>query len=195
MPAVTDLEGFTYLQREGNGVLLGVYEQNPRHWKVEGADWDFGRELFPEELDRIMPELSIGFARFPVLQEVGIKRWVNGAFTFTPDGNPLVGPVAGSRATGRRAGAWPGSPRAPASGSRVANWIVDGDPGYDVFGMDVARFGAVRRRRRLPARHDRAVLRAALRHRLPERGAPGGPPAEDHAVLRRLRGGRAPASP
>ena len=37
MPAVTDLEGFTYLQREGNGVLLGVYEQNPRHWMVGRA--------------------------------------------------------------------------------------------------------------------------------------------------------------
>ena len=97
MVAVTDLEGFTYLQREGNGVLLGVYEQNPRHWQVEGAEWDFGRTLFPEELDRIMPELSIGFARFPVLADTGIKKWVNGAFTFTPDGNPLVGPVAGVR--------------------------------------------------------------------------------------------------
>ena len=95
MVAVTDLEGFTYLQREGNGVLLGVYEQNPRHWQVEGAEWDFGRTLFPEELDRIMPELSIGFARFPVLADTGIKKWVNGAFTFTPDGNPLVGPVGG----------------------------------------------------------------------------------------------------
>ena len=47
MPAVTDLEGFTYLQREGNGVLLGVYEQNPRHWQVEGAEWDFGRDAVP----------------------------------------------------------------------------------------------------------------------------------------------------
>ena len=65
MPAVTDLEGFTYLQKEGQGVLLGVYEQHPRHWMVEGAEWDFGRTLFPEELDRIMPELSIGFAALP----------------------------------------------------------------------------------------------------------------------------------
>ena len=69
MAAVTDLEGFTYLQREGNGVLLGLYEQNPRHWQVEGAPWDFGMTLFPEEIDRIMPELSIGFERFPVSAE------------------------------------------------------------------------------------------------------------------------------
>jgi dimethylglycine dehydrogenase len=141
MAAVTDLEGFTYLQREGNGVLLGIYEQNPRHWKVEGAEWDFGRELFPEELDRIMPELSIGFERFPVLQEVGIKRWVNGAFTFTPDGNPLVGPVSGIPNYWAACGCMSGFSQCGGIGLAVANWIVDGDPGYDVFGMDVARFG------------------------------------------------------
>jgi dimethylglycine dehydrogenase len=141
MPAVTDLEGFTYLQREGNGVLLGLYEQNPRHWKVEGADWDYGRELFPEELDRIMPELTIGFARFPVLQETGIKRWVNGAFTFTPDGNPLVGPVAGLPGYWAACGVMAGFSQGAGIGLALANWIADGDPEYDVFGMDVARFG------------------------------------------------------
>ncbi len=141
MAAVTDLEGFTYLQREGNGVLLGVYEQNPRHWSVGGADWDFGRELFPEELDRIMPELSIGFERFPALQTAGIKRWVNGAFTFTPDGNPLVGPVSGIPNYWAACGCMSGFSQCGGIGLAVANWIVDGDPGYDVFGMDVARFG------------------------------------------------------
>ena len=32
MPCVTDLEGCTYLQQERKGVILGVYERNPRHW-------------------------------------------------------------------------------------------------------------------------------------------------------------------
>jgi dimethylglycine dehydrogenase len=141
MAAVTDLEGFTYLQREGNGVLLGVYEQNPRHWKVEGADWDFGMTLFPEEIDRIMPELSIGFRRFPALQDAGIKKWVNGAFTFTPDGNPLVGPVAGIPNYWAACGCMSGFSQCAGIGLVLANWIVDGDPGLNVFGMDVARFG------------------------------------------------------
>ena len=61
MPCVTDLEGFTYLQQERKGVILGVYERDPRHWKVEGADWDYGMDLLPEDIDRIAPELSIGF--------------------------------------------------------------------------------------------------------------------------------------
>jgi dimethylglycine dehydrogenase len=141
MPAVTDLEGFTYLQREGNGVLLGVYERNPRHWAVEGAPWDFGRRLFPEELDRIMPELKIGFARFPALRDIGIKRWVNGAFTFTPDGNPLVGPVDAIPNYWAACGCMAGFSQGAAIGLAVANWIADGEPGEDVFGMDVARFG------------------------------------------------------
>ena len=141
MPAVTDLEGFTYLQREGNGVLLGVYEQHPTHWSVEGAPWDFGMTLFPEDLDRIMPELQMGFERFPVLQDAGIKRWVNGAFTFTPDGNPLVGPVAGLPGYWAACGCMAGFSQGAGIGLALANWIVDGDPGYDVFGMDVARFG------------------------------------------------------
>jgi dimethylglycine dehydrogenase len=142
MPAVTDLEGFTYLQKEGDGVLLGLYEQSPAHWKMEGAEWDFGMELFPEDLDRIGPELTIGFARFPVLNDVGIKRWVNGAFTFTPDGNPLVGPVNGLPGYWAACGVMAGFSQGAGIGLALANWIVDGDPGYDVFGMDVARFGA-----------------------------------------------------
>jgi dimethylglycine dehydrogenase len=142
MPAATDMEGFTYLQREGNGLLLGIYERNPRHWAPEGAPWDFGRELFPEEIDRILPELQIGFERFPVLQDVGIKRWVNGAFTFTPDGNPLVGPVAGLPGYWAACGVMAGFSQGAGIGLALANWIADGDPGMDVFGMDVARFGA-----------------------------------------------------
>jgi len=141
MAAVTDLEGFTYLQKEGKGVLLGFYEQNPRHWTTHGPPWDFGMKLFPEEIERIRPELTIGFERFPILGDVGIKRWVCGGIAFTPDGNPLVGPVAGRPNYWAACGCMAGFSQCAGIGLAIANWIVDGDPGYDVFGMDVARFG------------------------------------------------------
>ncbi len=142
MPCVTDLEGFTYLQQERKGVLLGVYERNPKHWKTEGAEWDYGMELLPEEIDRISEELTIGFARFPRLREIGIRKWVNGAFTFTPDGNPLVGPVPGLRNFWAACGCMSGFSQGGAIGLVLSHWIVDGDPGADIFGMDVARYGA-----------------------------------------------------
>ncbi len=152
MPAVTDLEGFTYLQREGDGVLLGIYEQRPVHWAVDGAPWDFGMTLFPEDVERIAPELQLAFQRFPVLAETGVKRWVHGAFTFTPDGNPLVGPVADLPGYWAACGCMAGFSQGAGIGLALANWIVDGEPGFDVFGMDVARFG--------PYAADDAYLRA-----------------------------------
>ena len=142
MCSVTDMDGYTYLRQERNGVLLGVYERNPRHWQTEGASWDFGMDLLPEDIDRISEELAAGFARFPPLQEAGVKRWVNGAFTFTPDGNPLVGPVPGLRNYWAACGCMAGFSQGGAIGLALSHWMVNGDPGADVFGMDVARFGA-----------------------------------------------------
>jgi len=142
IPSVTDLEGFTYLQPNQGGLLLGVYERDPRHWQVEGAPWDYGMDLLPTDIDRISPELAIGFERFPVLQSVGIKRWVNGAFTFTPDGNPLVGPVPGLRNHWVACGCMGGFSQGGAIGLTLAHWMIHGDPGADIFGMDVARYGS-----------------------------------------------------
>ncbi len=142
MPAVTDLEGFTYLQREGDGVLLGVYETHPAHWSVEGAPWDFGMQLLPEDIDRIAPELELAYRRFPVLAETGVKRWVCGPFTATPDGNPLVGPVDGLPGYWAACGVFAGFSQCAGVGLVLANWLVDGDPGMDAFGMDPARYGA-----------------------------------------------------
>jgi dimethylglycine dehydrogenase len=142
MPAVTDLEGYTYLQREGNGVLLGVYETHPAHWSPEGAPWDFGMQLLPEEIDRIAPELELAFRRFPALAEVGVKRWVCGPFTCTPDGNPLVGPIDGLPGYWAACGVFAGFSQCAGVGLVLANWLLDGEPGLDAYGMDPARFGA-----------------------------------------------------
>ena len=97
MPMTVDLEGFTYMRQDQNGVLVGIYEIDHEHWAMDGAPWDYGEELFQEQLHRIENELMLGFQRYPAIENVGIKTWVNGAFTFSPDGNPLVGPIPGRR--------------------------------------------------------------------------------------------------
>ena len=141
LPLTVDMEGFTYLRQEHQGVLLGIYETRPKHWNTEGAPWDYGTELIPEDIDRIAPELEIGYRRFPCLQNVGIKRWINGAFTFTPDGNPLVGPVPGLRNYWVACGVMAGFSQGGGVGLSLAQWMIEGEPGADIFGMDVARYG------------------------------------------------------
>jgi len=148
LPLIVDLEGFTYLRQERDGVLLGVYELTPKHWNMDGAPWDYGMELIPEDIDRISPELSKGFERFPCLNEVGIRRWVNGAFTFAPDGNPLVGPVPGLRNYWTACGVMAGFSQGGGVGKSLAEWMIHGEPEADVYGMDIGRFGPFASNRR-----------------------------------------------
>lgn len=141
IPMTVDLEGFTYLRQDQKGVLLGIYEIDHEHWAMDGAPWDYGMELFQEQTDRIEDELIAGFHRYPALQDVGVKTWVNGAFTFSPDGNPLVGPVPGKRGYWCACAVMAGFLQGGGVGKSLAEWIIDGEPEADVYGMDVARYG------------------------------------------------------
>ncbi|MGI9366541.1 MAG: GcvT family protein [Rhizobiaceae bacterium] len=141
VPMTVDLEGFTYLRQDQKGVLLGIYEVNTEHWAMDGAPWDYGMELFQEQTDRIENELTLGFERYPCLQEVGVKTWVNGAFTFSPDGNPLVGPVRGKPGYWSACAVMAGFLQGGGVGKSLAEWIIYGEPEADAWAMDVARYG------------------------------------------------------
>jgi len=141
MPMTVDLEGFTYLRQDQKGVLLGIYEIDHEHWAMDGAPWDYGMELFQEQTDRIEHELTMGFKRYPVLQDVGVKTWVNGAFTFSPDGNPLVGPVPGKRGYWVACAVMAGFLQGGGVGKTLAEWMIHGEPETDAWPMDVTRYG------------------------------------------------------
>ena len=79
------------MRQEGQGMLIGTYEKGGVPWSARETPWNFTHELLPPDLDRIAPSLEVGFRHFPALERAGIKRVVNGPFTFAPDGNPLVG--------------------------------------------------------------------------------------------------------
>ena len=78
-------------------MLMGTYERAGVPWSPVQTPWDFGQNLLPNDLERIAPSLEVGFEHFPTLGEAGIRKVVNGPFTFAPDGNPLIGPVKGLR--------------------------------------------------------------------------------------------------
>ena len=141
LPLTVDLEGFTYMRQDQNGILLGIYEVDHQHWMMDGAPWEYGFELQQEDPDRIEKELILGFERFPDLQNVGVKTWVNGAFTFAPDGNPLVGPVRGKPGYWCACAVMAGFLQGGGVGKSLAEWMIHGEPEADVYGMDVARFG------------------------------------------------------
>jgi dimethylglycine dehydrogenase len=142
MPMMIDLEGFTYMRQELGGVLVGIYEIDHKHWNMDGAPWDYGIELIPPDVDRISDELAMAMTRYPVLERTGINRWVNGAFTFSPDGNPLVGPVPGVPNYWSACAVMAGFLQGGGVGKSLAEWMITGEAEEDVYGMDVARFGS-----------------------------------------------------
>ncbi len=138
---VIDFKGEIYTRQERNGILLGTYEKACVPWSPKQAPWDFGQDLLAPDLDRIAPSLEIGFRHFPAVENAGIKRVINGPFTFAPDGNPLVGPVRGLTNFWSACAVMAGFSQGGGVGLALSNWMVHGDPGYDIFAMDVARFG------------------------------------------------------
>lgn len=136
-----DFEGEIYMRQERGGMLLGTYEQACKPWSEKVTPWDFGQNLLEPDLDRIAPSLEVGFRHFPAFENAGIRRVINGPFTFAPDGNPLVGPIRGLRNYWVACGVMAGFSQGGGVGLALSNWMVHGDPGFDVWGMDVARYG------------------------------------------------------
>ncbi|MEL6792817.1 MAG: FAD-binding oxidoreductase, partial [Pseudomonadota bacterium] len=147
-PHVMDPGGESYLRQEGRGLCIGFYEQACDPWAVDGTPADFGHELLDDKLDRISDSVEFAYRRFPVLERAGVKRIINGPFTFAPDGNPLVGPVPGLRNYWSACAVMAGFSQGGGVGLSLAQWMVEGEPERDVFAMDVARFGELRVDRR-----------------------------------------------
>ena len=136
-----DFEGEIYTRQERGGMLLGTYERAGVPWSPHQTPWDFTQSLLPNDLERIAPSLEVGFEHFPALGQAGIRKLVNGPFTFAPDGNPLVGPIRGLRNFWVACGVMAGFSQGGGVGLALSHWMVDGDPGADIWGMDVARYG------------------------------------------------------
>ena len=159
IPMSIDFDGESYLRQEGKGLLIGTYEHDCLHWAVNGTPQDFAHELLPNDVDRIWSALEVAMERYPCLVDGGIKRVINGGMVFSPDGNPIIGPVRGLSNYFLACGVMAGFSQGGGVGLAVAQWIVEGEPGMDVFAMDIARYGDAcrcrlscwRRRRRTTA--------------------------------------------
>ncbi|MGV6848956.1 MAG: GcvT family protein [Marinibacterium sp.] len=140
LPSIADRDGEYYLRQEGQGLLVGAYERDVRLWAGDGTPSGFGHELFADDLERIEPNMLRAMARVPALQSAGIKRVINGPMIWSPDANVLLGPVPEHRGYFCCCGIIPGFSQSGGLGRMTAQWIVEGEPEYDLFGWDLARF-------------------------------------------------------
>ncbi len=143
LPILREPDAQYYFREERNGWILGPYERNAPARFVDGVDPGFEKDLFPGDLDRLLPHVEAVMHRVPSLEHVGVKNVVNGPISYTPDGNPMVGPAFGLPNFWISEGHSFGITAAGGAGWQLAQWIVDGQPSVDMIGVDPRRFGVV----------------------------------------------------
>ncbi|NND82662.1 MAG: GcvT family protein [Gammaproteobacteria bacterium] len=141
MPVCRDSYSNSYIRQEGNGFLVGPYETyGSKPWALGGMDWNFDRQLFVADLERIMPFLDRCIELTPAFGEVGVSTVVNGPITHTPDDNVLAGPQAGLRNFWNLCGSSIGIAQG-SLGRFMAQWMVYGETEINMAPLDCRRFG------------------------------------------------------
>ena len=142
LPLLREVDVSYYLRQEAHGLLLGPYERGARPFGVGGIPPGFGADLLPPDAERLRVIVEGAMARVPVLARAGVARIVNGPITYTPDGNPLLGPVFGLPGFWLACGVSFGITQAGGAGRYLAEWIVEGQPSIDLWEVDPRRYGS-----------------------------------------------------
>jgi 4-methylaminobutanoate oxidase (formaldehyde-forming) len=142
LPTLRDPDRLTYYKEEVGGLVMGGYEPNPIPWAVNGIPRPFQFQLLESNWDHFAPTMELAIGRVPQLANAGIRQLINGPESFTPDGNFILGEApelrnvfvgAGFNAFGIAAGG--------GAGQALAEWVYHGAPPYDLWVVDIRRFG------------------------------------------------------
>ena len=142
LPTLRDPDRLTYFKEEVGGLVMGGYEPNPKPWAERGLPERFEFALLPSDWDHFEPLLKQALARVPALADVGIKQLLNAPESFTPDGQFILGEApelkgfyvgAGFNAFGIASGG--------GAGMALAEWVAKGEPPFDLWPVDIRRFG------------------------------------------------------
>jgi glycine cleavage system aminomethyltransferase T/glycine/D-amino acid oxidase-like deaminating enzyme len=140
LPVFEDPSSYGYFREEVGGIMVGLFEPVCAPWNVGRIPQDFSFGEIPPDWDRMGPYLEKAMSRVPITMEVGIKKFFCGPESFTPDLRPIIGEApelknyfvaAGLNSIGILTGG--------GVGRAVAQWIVNGDPGCDITGVNIDR--------------------------------------------------------
>jgi dimethylglycine dehydrogenase len=143
LPLLRDVDSSYYLRQEKNGFNLGPYEENCRaHWvsKDDPFPADFSFQLFPDDLERLEWHIEDAMARVPLLGTAPMTKVINGPIPYTPDGNPLIGPMPGVPKAFEACVFTFGICQAGGAGKVLAEWVTEGATEWDMWACDPRRF-------------------------------------------------------
>ncbi len=141
LPTLRDPDARFYVKPEPGALCVGGWEDRTVPFGEHGMPMDFGPELLQPNFDRFEQYGLDAAERIPYLNEVGMRQMVNGPIPITADGEPIIGLSPELDNFYLCCGFTSGIAASGGAGSVMANWIIDGDPGMDLWPFDVRRFG------------------------------------------------------
>jgi glycine cleavage system T protein len=141
-PCLRDPDNLVYMRQEAGGLVIGGYEPDPLARWIDGVPWEHGGTTLPADYGRFEQLLEGAIRRIPFLDQAGIITLVCHPGAYTPDCQPMLGPMAGARGMWIAAGmSLNGYGGAGGIGKLMAEWIVGGEPPLDVYAYRATRFG------------------------------------------------------
>ncbi len=140
LPVLRVPDECAYYKEDAGKILLGAFEPVSKPWGMDGIPEDFCFDELPEDFDHFQPVLEKAIERLPLLESAGIHTFFNGPESFTPDDRYLLGPApevenffvaAGFNSVGIQS--------AGGAGKALAEWIVGGEPPFDLWDVDIRR--------------------------------------------------------
>ena len=181
MAVLRESDASYYLREERQGYILGPYEKGAPARFENGVPESFERDLFPGDLERLMPHVEAAINRVPSFERAGIKDIVNGPIAYTPDGSPLVGPAWQLRNVWLNEGHSFGITAAGGSGWQLAEWIVEGQPSIDMMDVDPRRFGPYANKPYVKSKNEEAYEYVFIIH-YPDEERPAARPAKTSPI-------------
>jgi dimethylglycine dehydrogenase len=142
LPLVRDPDRSIYIRQEMDSLILGLYESKVKQWNPRGVPWDYAQTELQPDIDHIADFIEHGIYRFPIMGETGFKHVTDGPITYTPNGDPLVGPAYPLKNFYHACGYSFGITQAGGIGHYLAGWIMNGEPEIDLWSVDSRRYGS-----------------------------------------------------
>jgi len=141
LPTLRDPDNLVYFRTEVGGLVMGGYERTPAPWALDGIPPGFEAKLLPEEWDRMEQLFANAIRRVPEMESAEVKMFFNGPEAFTPDADFLLGETDVRGFWIAAGGCAHGLAGAGGIGKVMGEWIVDGQPEWDVWPLHLRRFG------------------------------------------------------
>ncbi|GGM86204.1 sarcosine dehydrogenase [Lentzea pudingi] len=146
-PLLRHQDADLYFREHVDRIGIGAYGHRPMPISADDIlDFDVAPTM-PSEIGFTPEDFETSWDAavdlLPVLGDSKVEEGVNGLFSFTPDGNPLLGEHPDLQGFWVAEAVW--ITHSAGVAKAMAEWLVDGQPDIDLHGCDLNRFEDVQR--------------------------------------------------